>query len=48
MKKKLLTVLLSGAIFCGGVQASASSNFFADVPADSCATKEELDEFLKR
>ena len=34
MKKKLLTALLSGAIFCGGVQASASSNFFADVPAD--------------
>ena len=34
MKKKLLTVLLSGAIFCSGLQASASSKFFADVPAD--------------
>lgn len=34
MRKKLLAAVLSGAIFCGTVQASASSNFFADVPAD--------------
>lgn len=34
MKRKVLTILLSGALMCGVVPSSASSNFFADVPAD--------------
>lgn len=34
MKKKVLAAVLSSAIFYGTMQASASSNFFADVPAD--------------
>ena len=34
MKKKVLAAVLSSAIFCGTMQASASSNFFADVPVD--------------
>mgnify|MGYP002626074911 CR=1 FL=1 len=34
MNKKVLAAVLSSAIFCGTMQASASSNFFADVPAD--------------
>ncbi len=34
MKKKLLVAALSSAIICVGAHVSASSNFFADVPAD--------------
>ena len=34
MKKKILIAALSMAMLCGSVQVSASSNFFADVPAD--------------
>ncbi len=34
MKKKLLAALVSATVICGSVQVSASSNFFADVPAD--------------
>lgn len=34
MKKKLFTAVLAGALFCGTLPVSASSNFFADVPAD--------------
>ena len=34
MKKKLLAAALSSAIICVGAHVSASSNFFADVPAD--------------
>ena len=34
MKKKILIAALSTAMLCGSVQVSASSNFFADVPAD--------------
>ena len=34
MRKKILIAALSTAMLCGSVQVSASSNFFADVPAD--------------
>lgn len=34
MKRKILIAALSTAMLCGSVQVSASSNFFADVPAD--------------
>ena len=34
MRKKLLVAALSSAIICVGAHVSASSNFFADVPAD--------------